>query len=74
MTHRKAIIRNGKIVYGDDISADVVLPSDTAARERREAMKTKHRKELLQRNQVDYYKAYKDQLVNLSDETRRLLS
>ena len=68
-----ARIINGRIVYTDE-HASTVKPNEMAAHERREAMKTKHRKELLQRNQVDYYKAYKDQAENLSDETRRLLS
>ena len=65
---------HGKIIYGDNISAEVVKPNETAAHERREAMKTKHRKDLLQRNQVDFYKAYPEQAKNLNDETRRLLS
>lgn len=72
--NKRAIIRNGRIVYGDDIEATKVKPNETVANERREAMKVKHRKELLQRNEVDYYKAYPDQAENLSDETRRLLS
>lgn len=68
-----ARIVNGKIIY-TDTHAPVTTPNETAARERREAMKTKNRKELLQRNQVDYYKAYPEQAKNLSDEARRLLS
>ncbi len=68
----KAIIRSGKIVY--DTDANHTKPSETAARERREKMKVGHRKELLQRNEVEYYKAYPEQATNLSDETRRLLS
>lgn len=71
---KRAVIRNGKIIYGDDIEATRLKPSDTAAHERREAMKTKHRKDLLQPNQVDYYKAYPEQMQDFSDETRRLLS
>lgn len=70
----KAIIRNGKIIYGDDITAEVVKPNEMAAHENREDMKVRHRKDLLQRNQVDFYKAYPEQAKNLSDETRRLLS
>lgn len=72
--HKKAIIRNGRIIYGDDIAATAIKPSDTAAHERREAMKTKHRKDLLQPNQVGFYKAYPEQAKNLSDDVRRLLS
>lgn len=68
-----ARISNGKIIYTDE-SAPVIAPNETAARERREAMKTKHRAELLQPNQVDYYKQYPEQAKNLSDDVRRLLS
>lgn len=68
----KAIIRNGEIIY--DQSAELIKPNETQARANREEMKTKHRKDLLQRNQVDYYKAFPEQLENLSDETKRLLS
>lgn len=64
-------IKNGKIVEG---RANSVKPNETSARHNREAMKTKHRKDMLQRNQTDYYKAYPEQLDNLSDETKRLLS
>ena len=71
---RKAIIKNGKIIYGDDVSAEVTKPVETAARFRRESEKVKHRAALLQRNQTDYYKAYPEQLENLSPELRRLLS
>lgn len=71
---KKAIIRNGRIIYGDDIVSVSIKPNETAARERRAAMQAKHRKDLLQRNQVDYYKAFPEQAKNLSDETRRLLS
>jgi hypothetical protein len=68
-----ARIVNGKIVYSDE-HAPVVSPNETEARARREGMKTKHRKELLQKNQTDYYKAYPEQAENLSDDVRRLLS
>ncbi len=72
-TAKIARIVNGKIVYTDS-SADVVKPHETASRSRREAMKVKHRKDLLQPNQVDYYKAHKKDLDNLSPELKRLLS
>ena len=68
----KAIIRNGKIIYDED--AKFIKPKETASRERREHQKIKYRKDLLQKNQVDYYKAYPDEAKNLNDETRRLLS
>lgn len=70
----KAIIRNGRIIYGDDLQAQITKPTETAARARREDMKVNHRKELLQKNQVEYYSAYPEQLKNLNDETKRLLS
>lgn len=72
MNEKKAIIKNGCIIYGE--SAEIVGVSSTEARSRREAMKVKHRKTLLQKNQVDYYKAYPGQANDLPDETRRLLS
>jgi len=68
-----ARIVNGQIVHSDS-HAPVVNPNETAARARREGMKTKHRKDLLQRNETAYYKAYPEHAKNLSDETRRLLS
>ncbi len=68
----KAIIRGNKIIYNEE--ARIVKPNETAAREKRQAMKTKHRAELLQRNEVDYYKKYPEQAKNLNNETRRLLS
>lgn len=72
MASRKAVIRNGKIIY--DVDAEVSKPSETAARENREAMKTKHRGDMLQRNEVGYYKKYPKELDNLSPELKRLLS
>lgn len=72
MKDRIAKISNGKIIYGE--TADRLMPNEMAARERRQRMKTDNRKEMLQRNQVDYYKAYPEQAKNLSDDTRRLLS
>lgn len=71
---RKAVIRNGKIVYGDDVEAKIQKPNETEARAARQEQKTRYRKDLLQPNQVDYYKAYPDQAKDLPDETRRLLS
>ncbi len=69
---KKAIIRNGKIIY--DTDATIAKPNETAAHERREAMKLNHRKDLLQPSQTDYYRAYPNQAKDLPDETRRLLS
>lgn len=68
-----ARIINGKIVYSDE-SSEVIQPTDTAARERRKNMKLDHRKDMLQKNQTEYYKAYPEQAENLSPELRRLLS
>lgn len=70
----KAIIRNGVIIYGDDIESTHIKPNETEARARREGMKTKYRAELLQKNEVGYYRKYPEQLNNLSPELRRLLS
>lgn len=69
---KKAVIRNGRIVY--DVDADQTLPSETAARENREKMRTKNRKDLLQKNQMDYWKAYPERAKELSPELRRLLT
>ena len=68
-----ARIVNGKIIYSNE-HAPTITPNETEARARREGMKTKHRAELLQPNQTEYYKVYKDQAKNLSDDVRRLLS
>lgn len=67
----KVVIRNGKIVRGE---AESIKPTETEARANRENMKVKGRKDMLQKNQVDYYKAYPEQAKNLSPELRRLLS
>ena len=72
MNSNKAIIRNGRIVYGEE--ANTVQPSGSAAREKREEMKRKYRGELLQKNQVDYYKVNPEQAKELNPELRRLLS
>lgn len=72
MKSNKAIIRNGQIIYGDD--AELKKPNETEARASRQSQKVKYRGEMLQRNQVDYYKMYPEQAKNLGDETRRLLS
>jgi hypothetical protein len=69
---QRAVIRGNKILY--DVEAKKSTPNDTVARANRQDMKYRHRKELLQPNQVDYYKAHKDQLKDLPDETQRLLS
>jgi len=72
MANRVAIIRNGKIIYDD--TANVPLPSETAARESREDQRNRYRAETLQPNQVDYYKVYPEQAEKLNPELRRLLS
>jgi len=64
-------IHNGKIVDG---ASSVIMPSETSARENRQAMRTKHRKDLLQPNQTDYYKVHPEQAKDLPEETQRLLS
>lgn len=66
----KVIIRNGKIIKAE---ATTQIPNELAARHRREAQKVKYRKEMLQPNQVDYYKANPDQAKDLSPELKRHL-
>lgn len=68
-----AVIRNGKIVYLDEHAA-VMRPSETAARESREDNRMRHRKDILQPNQVDFYKAYPEKAKDFSPELRRQLS
>jgi hypothetical protein len=68
-----ARIINGQIVYSED-HAPTITPNETEARANRQNMKTQHRKDLLQKNQVDFYKAYPEQAKDLPPETRRLLS
>lgn len=70
--NNKAIIRNGRIVYDED--AEIVTPNETQARANREDQKVRHRKDMLQKNQTDYYRAYPEQAKELPDEARRLLS
>lgn len=70
--NKLVVIRNGRIVRG--VEAHVTKPNEMEARSSREAQKTKYRAELLQPNQVDYYKVHPDQAKNLGNETRRLLS
>ena len=62
-----------KIVRIDE-HAPVARPTETAARENREDNRMRHRKDILQKNQVDYWKVHKDQAEQLSPELRRLLS
>lgn len=68
-----ARIVNGKIVYLDE-SALPIQPNEMAARASREDQRVRYRREMLQPNQVDYYKAYPEQAMNLSDGLRRQLS
>lgn len=72
MPSNKAVIRNGQIIYGEEATSQ--KPNDLQARANREDQKVRHRKDMLQPNQVDYYKAYPEQAKDLPDETRRLLS
>lgn len=69
--NKVARIHNGKIVSD---SAEVIKPTETAARSRREADRNNHRAEILQPNQVDFYKVNPEKAENLSPELRRLLS
>lgn len=71
MASSKAVIRNGKIIYGED--AEAPKPNDLQARANREDQKVRHRKDLLQPNDLQYYRAYKDQAKDLPDDLRRLV-
>lgn len=66
-------IINGKLVDIDE-HAPVLKPTETAARESRQDNRVRHRKDILQPNQVDFYKAYPDKAKELNPELRRLLS
>ncbi len=68
-----AIIRNGKIIYLDE-STPIAKPTETAARESRQDNYTRHRKDVLQRNETAFYRAYPKEAEKLSPELRRLLS
>lgn len=68
-----ARIINGRIEYLDE-HAPILQPNETEARSSREAGRAKYRKETLQKNQVDYYKAYPEKAKDLNPELRRLLS
>jgi hypothetical protein len=72
MTKQIAVIRNGRIIYGE--KAHVPLPNETEARSSREGQKTKYRADLLQVNEVGYYKVHPDKAEGFSDELRRQLS
>ncbi|CAB4132531.1 hypothetical protein UFOVP253_31 [uncultured Caudovirales phage] len=73
MANSIARIINGQIVYLDD-HAPIIKPNDTAARASREDQRVRYRKELLQKNEADYYRAYPEQGKNLSPELRRRFS
>lgn len=72
MKSKKAVIRNGNIIYGEE--SEMTKANPLNAKHNRDAMKVRNRKDLLQRTQTDYYKAYPDQLDNLNPELKRLLS
>lgn len=72
MASNKAIIRNGKIIYG--VNAEIPKPNETEAKANRNDQKVRHRADMLQPTETDYYRVYKDQAKDLPDETRRLLS
>lgn len=68
---RKAVIRSGKIFYGEE--ADTVMPNEMQARANREDMKVQNRAAMLQKNDLQYYRVYKDQAKDLPDDIRRLV-
>lgn len=63
----------GKLVDIDEHSP-VIKPNETEARASRQEGRVKYRKDILQKHQVDFYKAYPEQAKDLSPELRRLLS
>lgn len=71
MESNKAVIRNGKIVYGVD--AEIPKPNETEAKASRTDQKVRHRANMLQKNDLNYYRYYKDQAKDLPDDLRRLL-
>lgn len=68
----KAIIKNGRIYY--DTDSEIIKPNEMAARASREDQRVRFRKDILQKNQVDYWKANPEQAKELNPELRRLLS
>lgn len=72
MKIKRAVIRNGKIVY--DADSKVSKPNTTEAHRRREDMKINHRKDLLQPTQVDFMRAYpkEGREIHGDDAARRL--
>lgn len=68
----KAIIRNGRIIY--DTDSEVIKPTETVARASREDQRVRFRKDILQRNETAFFKAYPEEAKKLSPDLRRLLS
>lgn len=66
-------IINGKLVDIDE-HAPVLKPTETAARESRQDNRVRHRKDILQRNETAFYRAYPEEAKKLNPELRRLLS
>lgn len=71
MASSKAVIKNGKIIYGEE--AELLKPNEMQARANREDQKVRHRADTLQKNNLDYYRVYKEQAKDLPDELRRLV-
>lgn len=69
--NKKAIIKNGKIVY--DESATPSKPNETNARFERESERKKYAKDIVQPNSVQYAKAFpEDFRKRYGDEAYRL--
>jgi hypothetical protein len=73
MRNRKAIIRNGRIVYDEE--ATVARPTETNARFEREAERKTYAREITQPSSTNFYKAYPERAKEIySEETLRLIS
>jgi len=74
MNNKIARIINGKIVYSDQ-NAKPVKSNEMSAKHNREAMKVRHRKDLVQPNEIAFGRAYPEKTREMyGDETARLLS
>jgi len=68
-----AIIRGGKIIYGEEPT--VTKPNETNARHERESERKKYAKDIVQPNSVEYAKAYPDDFrKRYGDSAYRLCS
>lgn len=72
MNKKRAIIKNGKIIYDEESSLQ--KSNEFSAKHNREAMKVKYRKDLVQPNEIAFGKAWPEKAKELyGDETMRLI-